>query len=259
MFKKTILAVVCLVALGASSLLATSLADYEYAYTLDSGTRSISVSSDGSNVGFTHQVGTQKIDMTQCTQVAVTGTITNWNGYAGVNDWSGLWTSLGMIGTDYWTGRDTSSTFAYLGNSEYGDAAHQCGLGASGMVPYQWNGSFYMVLEDKPGTKGTDVTIGTASPTLYFAVVFDIDALTMKGYASLDNSTWGTSTISLVGGAAYNDWSECVFSACAANNSSWVSTMGYDVDFKVTSTVPEPVSMSLLLIGVAGLVRRYRR
>ena len=243
------------------------------------GAFSVGYTEDGANWQVIY--GAQHVNMIENPVVEVTGTISNWDAWVDVSGdktWCGLWSSFGMIGTDFFPKGDPTQGYTHLGDSGYGDTSHQMGMGSNAtLTPWADGGSkgnwdivplngMTIKAEDAEDQPSNRLTL-TPVHSLMYKMHYDV---------SDPGNQWMSSSISTDGGANWqevgeivigvsnkdgelDDWSDTIFFAIAANDASWDTppdgyqrTMGYDLTYTVT-VVPEPSSAILLAAGLIGL------
>jgi hypothetical protein len=170
-----------------------------------------------------------------------------------------MWPTIGLIGTDYFVNRDPSQGFAYVGDSNYGDLAHQMGLGANGsLVPYVYGNKLVLAASDYIAGSATVGGVDDwylAPTTLEYTLLFDrtnpgIPMLT--GSVSANGVDWMANVrvlglkdnpALLSGGAEFDDYSDVLFSFMCANNANagdgiYYRPMGLDVAWTVATVAP---------------------
>lgn len=231
---------------------------------ISSGETTISLKGD-STFSFYFDDYSRVVNMVANPKVEITGTITNWNAYvkSSDNSWDGLWSSIGMYGTnDNWADGVTSisplpanpteaqygawlTQFRHAGLPAYGNTiAHQVGFGqnasleplglwdsASGMTSVVAKLEDFATVGTVRGVSAqtTPVALDTSSP-LFFKIDYDLTNLQdkkMTGSISTDGSNWTTQTVAIgkaSDGTTDEDYTKTVFAILAFNSATAAGT-----------------------------------
>jgi hypothetical protein len=262
----------------------TTMGSTTQAVELESGVTTVSLTGDST---YSFVFGSRHINMLRdYPRLEITGTITNWNAYIDANNapYDGLWSSIGMYGTDNWSNPSVAPTglsgWAHLGDTSYGNIAHQLGfaqnasLAPVGVGSSATGGVVFAKMEDyfsevppatTPGWEGSQNSDPIAidkNSKLHFKIDYDLtntSNMTMTGSLSTDNVTWvsATTRIGLANnGVTPDNYSDTVFSVLAFDTTpsgASYSGGGYSVAWQVNS-VPEPGTFALFAAGLVSLV-----